>query len=145
MKALLERINSSFPYAKFMGFELTLSDKQELVAKMPFQDKLVGNPLLPALHGGGVAGFMEATALASLIWAKAQSNEDVAFQFFPKTINITSDYLRPGLTKDSFAQAHIHRMGRRYASVHVLAWQDEVKEPIAEAVGHFLIADWKGK
>ena len=33
---------------------------------MPFQDKLVGNPMLPALHGGVVGALMELTALTQL-------------------------------------------------------------------------------
>lgn len=142
MNSALEKLSAHFPYAKFMGFEPTLDAEGRLMVKMPFQDHLIGNPILPALHGGGIAGLMEATALASLIWVKAQEDEAKAFSSMPKTINITADYLRPGLSKDSFARANIHRMGGRYASVHILAWQDEEAKPIAEAVGHFLIADW---
>jgi MATE family multidrug resistance protein len=34
------------------------------------------------------------------------------------------DYLRSGLPRDAYARARVNRSGRRYASVHVEAWQD---------------------
>ncbi len=143
MNAILDKLSQNIPYCNFMGISFTLDENQKVLGKMPYTEHIIGNPILPALHGGGIAGFMEATALSSLIWLKAQEDEEIAFRHFPKTINITSDYLRPGLSKDSFAQASIHRVGGRFASLHVLAWQDDAEKPVAEAVCHFLVADWK--
>ena len=57
----------------------------------------------------------------------------------PKTIDFTIDYLRSGLPHDAYARARVNRMGRRYASVHVEAWQDNRVRLIAQATGHFLM------
>ncbi len=57
----------------------------------------------------------------------------------PKTIDFTVDYLRSGLPRDAYARARVNRSGRRYASVHVEAWQDNRSRPIAQATGHFLM------
>jgi len=57
----------------------------------------------------------------------------------PKTIDFTVDYLRPGLPRDAYARATINRSGRRYASVHVEAWQDNRSRLFAQATGHFLM------
>ena len=57
----------------------------------------------------------------------------------PKTIDLTVDYLRSGLPRDSFARARVVRSGRRYASVQVEAWQDNRARPHAQATGHFLM------
>jgi acyl-coenzyme A thioesterase PaaI-like protein len=35
----------------------------------------------------------------------------------------------------------VNRSGRRYASVHVEAWQDNRLRPFAQATGHFLMPD----
>ncbi len=142
MNTILSKLSKNIPYCSFMGISFYLNEKEKVMGKLPYAEHIIGNPILPALHGGGIAGFMEATALASLIWVKAQENEEIAFRHFPKTINVTADYLRPGYPKDSYAQASIHRIGKRFASVHVLAWQDNVTKPIAESVGHFLISEW---
>lgn len=57
----------------------------------------------------------------------------------PKTIDFTVDYLRSGLPRDAYARARVNRSGRRYASVHVEAWQDNRLRPFAQATGHFLM------
>ena len=43
------------------------------------------------------------------------------------------DYLRSGLPRDAYARARVNRMGRRYASVHVEAWQDNRARLFAQA------------
>jgi acyl-coenzyme A thioesterase PaaI-like protein len=57
----------------------------------------------------------------------------------PKTIDFTVDYLRSGLPRDAYARATVNRSGRRYASVHVEAWQDNRNRLFAQATGHFLM------
>jgi acyl-coenzyme A thioesterase PaaI-like protein len=107
----------------------------ELTATLPYDDKLIGNPMLPALHGGATASFLEVSAIIELsfqmLWDEIESGElDVetltpeTMPRLPKTIDITVDYLRTGLPRDAYARARVVRSGRRYASVHVEAWQD---------------------
>ena len=38
----------------------------ELTALLAYDDKLIGNPMLPALHGGVTAAFLEVTAIVGL-------------------------------------------------------------------------------
>jgi acyl-coenzyme A thioesterase PaaI-like protein len=57
----------------------------------------------------------------------------------PKTIDFTIDYLRSGLPRDAYARARVNRSGRRYASVHVEAWQDNRARLFAQGTGHFLM------
>jgi acyl-coenzyme A thioesterase PaaI-like protein len=104
---------------------------------------LVGNPMLPALHGGATSAFLETTAIIELSWAmmwdRMEAGEDVGNLRLPKTIDFTVDYLRTGLPRDAYARATINRSGRRYASVHVEAWQDNRTRMFAQATGHFLM------
>ena len=41
----------------------------ELTAILPYDEKLIGNPILPALHGGATAAFLEVTAIIGLSWS----------------------------------------------------------------------------
>jgi uncharacterized protein (TIGR00369 family) len=101
---------------------------------MPFKPPLIGNPVLPALHGGAVGAFMELTAFAQLSVAARLTR-------LPKTIDITIDYLRSGRPVETFARARMVRVGRRIANVHVEAWQNERAAPIAALHGNFLLAE----
>jgi acyl-coenzyme A thioesterase PaaI-like protein len=147
--AALGRLVAGMPYARFLGVGFERRG-DELTAVLPFDDKLIGNPLLPALHGGAIGAFLEIAALVELDWtviwermegggAAAEAIEAGRFPPMPKTINMTVDYLRSGLPRDAYARARVNRVGRRYASVHVEAWQDNRARLFAQATGHFLM------
>jgi len=147
--AALNALVDSIPYIKFLGIEFDRRG-DELTAIMPFKDELIGNPFLPALHGGATAAFLEMTAIIGLSWAtlwediesgRLEAEALVAGKMppLPKTIDFTVDYLRSGLPRDAYARARINRSGRRYGSVHVEAWQDNRARPYAQATGHFLM------
>ena len=138
----LQSLLQGVPYVQFMGFKFDRRG-DELTGIMPYQDMLIGNPMLPALHGGATAAFLETTAIIELSWAmmwdRMEDGQDVAKLRLPKTIDFTVDYLRSGLPRDAYARATINRSGRRYASVHVEAWQDNRSRLFAQATGHFLM------
>lgn len=125
--ALLQAV----PYARFLGMSAEFRDGR-LVTKLNFDRSLIGNPLLPALHGGAIGGFLEMTAIAQLVL-------ETGMQQAPKPVSITVEYLRSGRPLDSYATALITKQGRRVVNVSVEAWQDDRLKPIATAHGHFLL------
>lgn len=126
-------IVARIPYAGFLGVRAEVHG-DELTLVMPYHKKLIGNPVLPALHGGTVGAFMELAAFAQLSVA-------AELKRLPKTIDITIDYLRSGKPIDTFARARVVRIGRRIANVHVEAWQSERAAPIAALHGNFMLTD----
>ena len=52
LSAMLGRI----PYARFLGVEVSLHG-DEMTGVLPFSPRLIGNPLLPAIHGGVIGAF----------------------------------------------------------------------------------------
>lgn len=147
--AALNALVSGVPYVQFLGIQFDRRG-DELTGVMPFDEKLIGNPMLPALHGGATAAFLEVTAIIglswSMLWQDIESGELDAEKMaegnlprLPKTINFTVDYLRSGLPRDAYARAHVTRSGRRYGTVHTEAWQDNRARPIAQATAHFLM------
>lgn len=147
--AALSALVKSIPYCEFLGVEFERRG-DELTGIMNFQESNIGNPMLPALHGGATAAFLEITSLIGLRWASLWEDmesgvltvEDLEkgdLPRLPKTIDFTVDYLRSGLPRDAYARARVNRSGRRYASVHVEAWQDRRDRLFAQATGHFLM------
>jgi uncharacterized protein (TIGR00369 family) len=126
------RLALAIPYVRFMGITLE-HERGELLGCMTYAPSLVGNPTLPALHGGTLGALMECTAVFELMWSSELSA-------LPKIINITVDYLRSGKPRDTFARAEVRKLGRRVAAVHVSAWQEDRDDPIATANCHFLVA-----
>ncbi|MEX0286406.1 MAG: PaaI family thioesterase [Paracoccaceae bacterium] len=145
----LGALTGGIPYVRFLGVQFDRRG-DELTAVLPFDEKLIGNPMLPAIHGGVTASFLEITAIVTLSWVSMwedlesgaidpQRLAEGAMPRLPKTIDFTVDYLRSGLPRDAYARARVSRAGRRYASVHVEGWQDNRDRLYASATGHFLM------
>jgi acyl-coenzyme A thioesterase PaaI-like protein len=128
LAALLEAI----PYCRFLGVKVDRKGS-EITTIMPFAPHLIGNPILPALHGGAIGAFMETTAILQVAFETGGAR-------LPKPVNIAIEYLRPGKPADTYARAVITKLGRRIINVHVDAWQDEHAKPIAALRGHFMAA-----
>jgi uncharacterized protein (TIGR00369 family) len=127
IKALFDLV----PYSRFLGLSARL-DAGELITTMTFADHLIGNPVLPALHGGTLGALMESAAIFELLWRA----ETIVL---PKTITLTVDYLRSGAAVDTHARSTVTRHGRRVANVRVEAWQADRNAPVATAHAIFLV------
>jgi len=150
---LLQGMINQVPYIDFLGVKVDrLGD--ELTSRLIFKKELIGNPVIPAIHGGAIGSFLEITAIIELAWAlnnrqvestpfipKTSETTDNSLDIveLPKTIDFTIDYLNAGLSADAYARAIVNRVGRRYASVSVSTWQFGREKPFAQALGHFLI------
>ena len=127
----LNRFLEAIPYAQFLN--ITIDQKgNEITTVMRFDVKLIGNPVLPALHGGAIGAFLEMTSIIQLAF-------ETGITAIPKPIGLTIDYLRSGKPQDLYGRAHITKQGRRVATVHAEAWQDDRARPIATTHGHFLL------
>jgi acyl-coenzyme A thioesterase PaaI-like protein len=130
--AQLQAVLARIPYARFLGLRAELHG-DEMTAILPYAEHLIGNPTLPALHGGVIGAFMEITALAQLSISQNLTRQ-------PRPIDVTVEYLRSGRPVDTYARASLKRVGGRVANVYVEAWQGLRAAPIAALHGHFLIA-----
>ena len=126
-EAFVEALDA-VPYARFLGVSALAGSADTGI--MAYAGHLIGNPLLPALHGGSVAAFMELTAAAAL---RAHTGRSA------KPIDVSIAYLRSGRPVETRARATLRKVGRRVAYVHVLAWQDDEASPTAELSAHFLL------
>jgi uncharacterized protein (TIGR00369 family) len=124
----MNRILEAIPYAKFLGVQVEEGpDGWRCV--LPFRHEIIGNPRLPAIHGGVLGAFLELTAFLRLY---AESADRA-----PKPIDFSVDYLRSAGPRTTMAQADIFKLGRRIANVHVVAWQDDREKPVASGNGKF--------
>lgn len=123
VSALIEHI----PYATFLGIErLPEQDTDKYVFKMPAKKALVGNPTLPAIHGGALGGFMETSAMLHLMIKMEERS-------MPKVVDFSLDFIRTGKMLDTFVRCKIIRFGRKLVNLSVEAWQENENTPIAKA------------
>ena len=119
------------PYARFLGIEFDVKG-DELTLVLPFSGHLVGRPNPPFRHGGVIGALLEISAIAQIA---ASSGANTT----PKPIDVTVSYLRGGKPIETYARAHISRLGRRIANVRAEAWQSNRDNPIALLHGNFML------
>ena len=119
------------PYARWLGLTAAL-DGDELITTMKFSEHLIGNPALPALHGGTLGALLESAAIFELLWRAETA-------VLPKTITFTVDYLRSAAPVDTHARGVVTRQGRRITNVRMEAWQADRSAPVVSAHAVFLV------
>jgi len=119
------------PYAAFLGLQLALHEDRPRAA-MPFRDNLVGNRVLPAVHGGVTAAFMECAAMLHLLYQLDSAR-------LPKSVDFAIDYLLPARAQTLYAECEVGRAGSRVAQIGIRCWQTTSERPIAIARAHFLL------
>ncbi|MDI9246922.1 PaaI family thioesterase [Marinobacter sp. CHS3-4] len=127
------RMLESIPYARFIGLECDQFG-DDLIFRLPRKEQNLGNPILPAIHGGVIGGFMELSAVIYLMMAQEALR-------MPRIVDFSLDYLRAGLDRETFAECQLTRQGNRVANVMITAWQKSRSQPIATARAHFLLED----
>src|ERR1700675_4619595 len=116
------------PFARCLGIRIG----EDGILVMPFSPKIIGNPILPAIHGGMTGAFLETTAIVGV-------TRELGAPALPKPIGLTINYLRSGRALDSYAKVSIVKQGRRVVAFEAQAWQDDPTRPIASAFGHFML------
>lgn len=121
------------PFARCLG--IRVNDDGTLT--MPFSPKIIGNPILPAIHGGMTGAFLETSAILGV-------RRELGIATLPKPIGLTVNYLRSGRALDTIANVSIVKQGRRIIAFEARAWQDDPDRPIASAFGHFMLRPTPG-
>lgn len=119
----------AIPYARLLGIKF---GGEAGVFCLPPKKSNIGNPTLPALHGGALGGFMEMSAILHLMMSMEVLK-------VPKVVDFSIDYLRPGHYKETYARCEIVRFGRKLVNVGVDCWQDDPENLVARARAQFLI------
>ena len=119
------------PYSRFIGAQAKVAESGVLYW-LDRRPSNIGNPTLPAIHGGVIGGFLELATSIELLYSSEISG-------IPKVIDFSLDYLRPGRYKTIYASCTVLRQGKNLVNVAATAWQDDVSKPIATARCHFLL------
>lgn len=120
------------PYHQWLGVELVSVATRRVVLRLPFREEFVGNPMIPAYHGGITA------ALVDLAGGVALFSE---LRVPTPTIDMRVNYLRPALGgKALIAEAVIRSLGETVAHVETLV-RDEDGREVATGAAVYTVKD----
>ncbi len=126
------------PHNRALGLEIVELGDDWSLYRLPWAEKLVGNPETGVLHGGAITTLLDA-ACGSAVFAALPVPMPVA------TLDLRIDYLRPaerGL--HVHARAACFKVTRNVAFVRAVAYHDDEADPIATATGTFMVSTRAG-
>ncbi len=117
------------PFNRFLGMELSRIDSGLVQITLPFRPEFIGNPVLPALHGGVISTLLD-TAGGGSVWSQTDPQDRVS------TVDLRVDYLRPGRPEPLVGQGRVVRLGNRVGVAELRAWHPGREDkPVAAGMG----------
>ena len=121
-------------HSRELGIEVLEAEEAFVIARLPWQEKLVGNPETGVIHGGAVFAFLDQVGgLANACRLYPD------FELTP-TIDFRVDHLHaPESGAAVMARAECYRLSQHVAFVRLEAWQEGAEEePVAMALATYM-------
>ncbi|WP_105253825.1 thioesterase family protein [Pseudoalteromonas sp. T1lg75] len=140
----LAQLFSQMPFNQLLGIEITHLDGDSARIHMPWRDELIGNPHQRILHGGVISTLLDTVGglLAAASVVDKLDGEPIASLknrlATLGTIDLRSDYLRPGKGERFSASAVLIRSGNKVC-VCRMELHNEVGVQIAYGTGTYLV------
>lgn len=131
---ILRAFAEAVPHNRALGIEIVEVGDASSLYRLPYDEKLVGNPDTGVIHGGAITALLDACCGSA------------AFNALPEpapiaTLDLRIDYLAPATPhQDVFARSDCYKVTKNVAFVRALAFHDDETKPIAAAVGTFMIS-----
>ena len=121
------------PFNKLLGMRCLEVEDGHARVELPFRPEHVGNPEIPALHGGAISATLDTTG-GLAVWSKARPDDRVS------TIDLRVDYLRPGRAEPVIVVARVVRLGNRVGVAELRAFHPDADDrPIAAGMGVYSV------
>lgn len=128
----------ALPFSRALGMELIEMGPGRASITMPWDARLVGDPVTGVLHGGAISALMDTASGASVMSHPAAPTSTA-------TLDLRIDYMRPATPGQSItARAECHHVTRSVAFVRVVACDDDAARPVAMGTGVFTLDRPKG-
>jgi uncharacterized protein (TIGR00369 family) len=131
---IIDQMTRFIPHGSELGIRLEAIDGEEVTMRLPYRSELVGNIETGAIHTGALTVLLDHTlGIAGICCDKVEAT-------MTPTLDLRIDHLRtapPG--RDIMATARVYRVTRRILFVEGFAWCESKDEPVARAVGSWVL------
>ncbi|MHA1536419.1 MAG: PaaI family thioesterase [Alphaproteobacteria bacterium] len=121
------------PHIQDLGIEMIEGEGGAALGRLPYDERLVGDPETGVLHGGVVTTLID-TVCGLAVVSSLDQPQPIA------TLDLRIDYLKPATPhEDLLARAQVYKITRQVVFVRAGAFQSDEEQPIATAVGTFML------
>ena len=136
---ILRAFAEAVPHNRALGIEILEVGDAFSLYRLPYDEKLVGNPDTGVIHGGAITALLDACCGSAAFNALAEA-QPIA------TLDLRIDYLAPATPhQDVLARSVCYKVTRNVAFVRATAFQSDEQQPIASAAGTFMISTRLGR
>lgn len=140
----IAEVFDQMPFNRLLGLKVTGFSAEQAEVRFAFKPELVGNPVQQILHGGVIASVLDTVggimAISSALRRLEQVEHEILVAKMGKmsTIDMRSDYLRPGRGTEFIATAQVIRSGNKVC-VCRMELHNEQGVHIALGTGTYLV------
>jgi len=132
LETLARFFEEGIPFNKALGIRVERLIPGRALIRVPYKETLIGNPMLPALHGGVISSLADAAG-GLAVWSTLDARCSLS------TIDLRVDYLRPGRPLDLYCSAEVVRSGNRVGVSAMSIFHEDEARPVADARGVYNI------
>jgi uncharacterized protein (TIGR00369 family) len=132
--AIAQGVADYVPHNRALGMRFVEVKDGGVVVALPYDEKLVGNPLTRVIHGGAITTLMDATC-GTAVYVKLREPVPIA------TLDLRIDYLKPATPDQAVhARAECFKITQNVAFVRCETYHPGAdKDVVAVANGTFII------
>ena len=135
---LVKAFSENVPHNRALGIEIVDMQPSQAWFRLPYDEKLVGNPDTGVIHGGAITALLDGASGAA-VFAALTTPVPIA------TLDLRIDYLRPAdAGKVILAHATCYKLTKSVAFTRAVAYHDDPANPIAHSVGTFMVSTKSG-
>ena len=142
VNAAIEFAVNAVPFGRWLGLELSGIEGDRVHMAFDMRDELVGNPALQVLHGGVTSAVLDTVgglaAMLGILTRAANDPDGGGASPWLSTIDLRTDFLRPGLGKRFTTTGFPLRVGGRLV-VTRMELHNESADLIAVGTGSYFI------
>ncbi|MEO1686407.1 MAG: PaaI family thioesterase [Pseudomonadota bacterium] len=132
------RFFGAIPWVKELQMELLHLSGGVAVMRVPWAERLVGDPATGVIHGGVLTGLLDSCSGAAVMSHPAGPGTTA-------TIDLRIDYMRAARPREAVvARAECYRVTRSVAFVRAAAYEADPSDPVATAAGAFVVQEGGG-
>lgn len=121
----------------FLGITFEGANGNEVTLRMPYSDKIIGNPETGVIHGGSITTLLDTCCGLAMSWARGKIEPN-------PTLDLRIDHMTAATAKrDIIAKAETYRLTPSIAFIRGVAVEDGSDTILAHAVATFMIVKHK--